>query len=47
MMQRMRQLGVILAVIGLVVVSVAVGWIASDWPHICRMLHWCDAQGLL
>jgi hypothetical protein len=43
---RMRRLAVYLSVIGLVAVAVAVGWIASDWPHWCRVLHWCDGQGL-
>ena len=45
--QSMHRLTVYLTVIGLVVVALAVGWVASDWPHWCRMLNWCDGQGLL
>ena len=47
MIQSMRRVAVYLSVIGLLAVALAVGWIASDWPHWCRMLHWCDGQGLL
>ena len=47
MIETMRRLAVYLSVIGLIAVALAVGWIASDWPHWCRMLNWCDGQGLL
>jgi hypothetical protein len=47
MIQRMRRWPVYLTVIGLIAVALAVGWIASGWPHFCRMLNWCDGQGLL
>ncbi len=46
MIYRMRRLAVYLSVIALVAVALAVGWIASDWPHWCRALNWCDGQGL-
>jgi hypothetical protein len=43
----MRRSVVFLALIALLIVSLAVGWIATDWPHWCRMLKLCDGQGLL
>jgi hypothetical protein len=47
MIWRMRPAVVYLAVIALVAVSLAVGWVAVDWPHLCQLLQWCDGQGLL
>jgi hypothetical protein len=43
----MRRLAVYLIIASVVAFSVAAAWVASDWPHVCRMLHWCDGQGLL
>jgi hypothetical protein len=43
----MRRLAVILILIALLAVSLAVAWVACDWPHWCRWLHWCDGRGLL
>jgi hypothetical protein len=43
----MSRLAVLLIVAALVAVSLAVGWIASDWPHWCRYLGWCDGRGIL
>jgi hypothetical protein len=28
----------------LIVVSLGVGYIASDWPHWCSAHHWCDTD---
>ena len=47
MIRSMRQAAVYLTVIFLVAVALAVAWLASDWPHWCRWLHWCDGRGLL
>jgi hypothetical protein len=47
MIRNMRRLVVFLAVIGLLIISLAVGWIATDWPHWCRMLDLCAGRGLL
>jgi hypothetical protein len=30
--------------VGVLAFSVAAGWIASDWPSICRRLQWCGEQ---
>jgi hypothetical protein len=38
---------VYLVVAAILAVSVAVAWIATGWPHFCRLLGWCDGQGLL
>ncbi|MGH8253412.1 MAG: hypothetical protein ACRES2_05175 [Steroidobacteraceae bacterium] len=43
----MRRLAVYLSLIALLAVSLAVAWVAADWPHCCRMLGWCTGQGLL
>jgi hypothetical protein len=43
----MRRLSVFLTLVALLAFSLAVGWIASDWPHWCRSLGWCDGRGLL
>jgi hypothetical protein len=47
MIRNMRRLVVFLTLIALLIVSLAVGWIATDWPHWCRMLNLCDGRGLL
>jgi len=47
MIRNMRRLMVFLTLIALLVVSLAVGWIAIDWPQWCRMLKLCDGLGLL
>jgi hypothetical protein len=38
---------VYLLVAVILALSVAIAWIATDWPHYCRLLGWCDGQGLL
>ena len=43
----MRRAAVVLTVLALLVVSIGIAWVAADWPHYCRMLHWCDGRGLL
>jgi hypothetical protein len=43
----MRRLAVFLSLIALLAVSVGVAWVATDWPHWCQMLGWCDGQGLV
>lgn len=40
-MPRMRRLTVILTVIGVILVSLAAGWLAADLPHWCRRLGVC------
>ena len=47
MIPDMRRLAVYLTIALVVAVSVTAAWIAADWPHYCRMLHWCDGHGLL
>ena len=42
----MRRLTVFLSLIALLTVSLAVAWVATDWPHWCHMLGWCTGQGL-
>jgi hypothetical protein len=43
----MRRLPVFLTLVALLALALTAGWIASDWPHWCRWLGWCDGQGLL
>jgi hypothetical protein len=43
----MQRVAVILTVMALVVFALTVAWVATDWPHWCRWLGWCDGQGLL
>jgi len=43
----MRRLPVFLTLIALLAVSLAVAWVAADWPRWCQMLGWCDGQGLM
>ena len=43
----MRRFTVILTLVLLVAFALAVAWVATDWPHFCRWLGWCDGQGLL
>jgi len=43
----MRRLSVFLTLVALLAFALAAGWIASDWPHWCRALGWCDGRGLL
>jgi hypothetical protein len=38
----MRRFRVYAAVVAVVVVSIATGVIASDWPHWCARLAWCE-----
>jgi hypothetical protein len=45
--QAMRRAAVYLSVIALLAVSLGIAWVAADWPHWCRLLHWCDGRGLL
>jgi protein-S-isoprenylcysteine O-methyltransferase Ste14 len=40
----MRSLAVYLTLLVLLAVSIAVGFIASDWPRWCRWLGWCAAN---
>jgi hypothetical protein len=40
-MLRMRRLTVILTVLGVIVVSLAAGWLAADLPYWCRRLGVC------
>jgi len=40
-MQCMRRLTVILTVIGVILVSIAAGWVAADLPYWCRRLGVC------
>jgi hypothetical protein len=47
MIRNMRRLVVFLTLIALLLVSLAMAWIAIDWPHWCRMLDLCDGRGLL
>ena len=42
----MRRPAVFLSLIALLAVSLAVAWVAADWPHWCQMLGWCKGQGL-
>ena len=43
----MRRVAVFLTLIALLAVALAVAWVATDWPHWCRLLHGCDGHGLL
>jgi hypothetical protein len=40
----MRTLIVYLAVLTVLAVSIAIGFIASDWPRWCRIAQWCAAN---
>jgi hypothetical protein len=40
-MRRMRRFSVILIVVGVILVSLAAGWLAADLPHWCRRLGVC------
>jgi protein-S-isoprenylcysteine O-methyltransferase Ste14 len=40
----MRSLAVYLTLLVLLAVSIAAGFIASDWPRWCRWLGWCAAN---
>jgi hypothetical protein len=42
----MRSLIVYLTLMAVLAVSIGVGFIASDWPHWCRMAQWCAANWL-
>jgi hypothetical protein len=41
MIPGMRRMAAILCMIGVLVFSVAVGWVAADWPAWCLRLQWC------
>jgi hypothetical protein len=41
----MRRLSVYLTLIVLLAVALAAGYIASDWPHFCRSVGGCPAEG--
>lgn len=43
----MRRVAVVLTLIALLAVSLAVAWLATDWPRWCRLLGWCDGRGML
>jgi hypothetical protein len=43
----MRRLAVFLALLALLAISLALAWVATGWPDWCRMLGWCDGQGLM
>ena len=43
----MRRVAVYLTLIALLAVALAVAWVATDWPHWCRLLQACDGRGLL
>jgi uncharacterized protein involved in outer membrane biogenesis len=47
MIPRMRRFIVYLTLFALLAVALALAWVATDWPHWCRQLHWCDGFGLL
>jgi hypothetical protein len=38
----MRAVVVYLTVLLLLALSVAVGYLASDWPRVCADRHWCE-----
>jgi hypothetical protein len=40
----MRSLIVYCTVVLVLVISIGVGFIASDWPRWCRMAQWCAAS---
>jgi hypothetical protein len=37
----MRRFAAYLSMIVVLAFSLAVGWIAADWPSWCRHLQWC------
>jgi len=43
----MRTFAVLMTLVLLLAVSLGIAWVASDWPHWCRLLGWCDGRGLL
>jgi hypothetical protein len=36
-----RRAGVYIAVVMVLAVSIAAGWVAADWPYWCHHLQWC------
>jgi hypothetical protein len=42
-MRDMRAATVYLTLLVLLAVSVGAGLMASNWPHWCHSLNWCDA----
>lgn len=43
----MRRMLVYLALAAVLGLSLAIGLVAAQWPHWCRLLGWCDGRGLL
>jgi hypothetical protein len=43
-MLAMRSAVVYLTLLLLLALSIGAGLIASDWPHWCRLAHWCAAD---
>jgi hypothetical protein len=41
MIRRVKRVLVYVAVVVVLVVSLAAGWVAADWPQWCRRLQWC------
>jgi hypothetical protein len=39
----MKRLRVFAVLIGVLVLAVAAGWLAADWPQLCWQLGWCTA----
>jgi hypothetical protein len=39
----MKRLGVFAVLVGVLVVAIAAGWLAADWPQLCLQLDWCAA----
>jgi hypothetical protein len=37
----MRRAKALLCMVVVVAFSLAVGWLAADWPSWCRRLQWC------
>ena len=40
----MRSLAVYLTILVLLIASIGVGLVASDWPHYCHNWNWCAAN---
>jgi hypothetical protein len=47
MIRAMRKFIVLFTLIVLLAAALGLAWLASDWPHWCRVLGWCTGRGLL
>jgi hypothetical protein len=39
-----KSLGVYAVLIAVLLLAIAAGWLAADWPQLCWQMGWCTAD---